>query len=326
MTDVSGRQPSDRDGTRTTGPGADSCPDPDADWNGDDVWWSDDLHIPYVQPPLAAEDEQWNGPAAVPTKDDLRYRPAPAGSSREDRQEWRQAEGVRIADLLATVKHPRKAGLRVSAPRGLGRKGRKAFYATRSENVRVRRQRSAGSLSERELGILALVIILAAAVLVRVLFFGDSTPVPPVASTGRVVPARTAAAVKPPTPSTQATTAVQVAVNPADALAAASAWFTLTCPAPPSGWAAAQPLMTSAAWAAVNMTPPVVTAAWSCNNLQVRAAPDQRTAPSGGVIVRMNADRTITTGTTPTVTEKASAVRVVVNVDDRWLVDHEPAN
>ena len=84
--------------------------------------------------------------------------------------------------------------------------------------------------------------------------------------------------------------------------------------------------MTPAAWAAVNTTPPVVTATWSCSNFNVRAAPDQQAAPQGGVIVRMNADRTITTGTTPVVTENAAVVRVVVNVDGRWLVDQEPAN
>lgn len=323
MTELGDRHPADRDQADTPTTTA----DPDARaWDGDQSWWSDELHIPYV-PRRVVDDEQdrWDEPPPAPSKDDLRYRPAPAGSSRRDRKEWRQAEGERIADLLATVEHPRKAGLRVSAPRGLGRTGRKAFYATRSENVQARRRHQAGNLSERELGILALVIVIALAVLVRVVFFGDSTPQPTLTD-----PATSSAAPMvswaPSSPTMSAAAPVApAAVDPA-AVAAATAWFTVTCPLPPSAWAPAAPLMTPAAWAAVNPTPPVVTATWSCTRLNVRAAPDQQAAPQGGVVVRMNADRTITTGTTPVVTENAAAVRVVVNDDGRWLVDREPAN
>ena len=302
--------------------------DPDTQtWDGDESWWSDELHIPYVPRRVVDEEDRWDEPPPAPSKDDLRYRPAPAGSSRRDRKEWRQAEGERIADLLATVEHPRKAGLRVSAPRGLGRTGRKAFYATRSENVQSRRRRQAGNLSERELGILALVIVIALAVLVRVVFFGDATPQPtptdPAASSA--APPITWAPSSPTVSAPASAAAPGAAVDPA-AVAAATAWFTVTCPLPPSAWAPVAPLMTPTAWAAVNTTPPVVTATWSCTNLNVRAAPDQATAPQGGVIIRMNADRTITTGTSPVVTEKAAAVRVVVNVDGRWLIDREPAN
>lgn len=326
MTDLGDRHPTGQGDTAEHGTEARSEAPPEA-WVGDQSWWSDELHIPYVPRRVVDEEDRWDEPPPAPSKDDLRYRPAPAGSSRRDRKEWRQAEGQRIADLLATVEHPRKAGLRVSAPRGLGRKGRKAFYATRSENVQARRRRQAGNLSERELGILALVIVIALAVLVRVVFFGDSTP--QAAPTG---PAGTPAAAVPTvswSPSapmaSPAVAPVADRVDPA-AVAAATAWFTVTCPLPPSAWAPVQPLMTPAAWAAIDTTPPVVTATWSCTNLNVRAAPDQQAAPQGGVIVRMNADRTITTGTTPTVTENASAVRVVVNSGGRWLIDREPAN
>ena len=301
MTDLGDRHPAERDEADTP-----VTADPAAqDWDGDESWWSDELHIPYVPARVVDDEDRWDQPPPAPAKDDLRYRPAPAGSSRRDRKEWRQAEGERIADLLATVEHPRKAGLRVSAPRGLGREGRQAFYATRSENVQARRRRQAGNLSERELGILALVIVIALAVLVRVVFFGDSTPQPaptdPAASSA-ADPAVTWAPSSPVTPAAPAAPAA-VPVDPA-AVAAATAWFTVTCPLPPSAWAPAEPLMTPAAWAAVDTTPPVVTATWACTNLNVRAAPDQQAAPQGGVIVRMNADRTISTGTTPIVTEK----------------------
>ena len=322
MTDLGDRRPADRDEVDTP-----VTADPDVgDWDGDESWWSDELHIPYVPARVAADEERWDEPPPVPAKAELRFRPAPAGSSRRDRKEWRQAEGMRIADLLATVEQPRKAGIRVSAPRGLGRKGRQAFYVTRSENVQARRRRQAGNLSERELGILALVIVIALAVLVRVVFFGDPAPQP--APTGSAAssaadPAVTWAPSSLVTPAAPA--AVAVPVDPA-AVAAAAAWFTVTCPLPPSAWAPAEPLMTPAAWAAVDTTPPVVTATWACTNLNVRAAPDQQAAPQGGVIVRMNADRTISTGTTPIVTEQAAAVRVVLNVDGRWLIDQEPAN
>ena len=326
MTDLGDRHPADRDEADTP-----ITADPDAlTWDGDESWWSDELHIPYV-PRRVVDDEQdrWDEPPPAPSKDDLRYRPAPAGSSRRDRKEWRQAEGERIADLLATVEHPRKAGLRVSAPRGLGRTGRKAFYATRSENVQARRRHQAGNLSERELGILALVIVIALAVLgaggvLRRLHPATDTDRPGsiISRADGFLGAQLADGVGTGVGGRAGRAA---AVDPA-AVAAATAWFTVTCPLPPSAWAPAAPLMTPAAWAAVNTTPPVVTATWSCTNLNVRAAPDQQAAPQGGVIVRMNADRTITTGTTPVVTENAAAVRVVVNSDGRWLIDREPAN
>ena len=327
MTDLGDRQPTDPDDTAAQrGTEARSEAPPEA-WDGDQSWWSDELHIPYVPSRVVDDEDRWDEPTPAPSKDDLRYRPAPAGSSRRDRKEWRQAEGERIADLLATVEHPRKAGLRVAAPRGLGRRGRKAFYATRSENVQARRRHQAGNLSERELGILALVIVIALAVLVRVVFFGDSTPQPAQADpAGSSAPAAPTVSWAPSSPPVSAAAPVApAAVDPA-AVAAATAWFTVTCPLPPSAWAPVAPLMTPAAWAAVNPTPPVVTATWSCTNLNVRAAPDQQAAPQGGVIIRMNADRTITTGTTPTVTENAAVVRVVVNSGGRWLVDREPAN
>lgn len=324
MTDLGDRHPTNPDEAVTP-----TTTDPDTQtWDGDESWWSDELHIPYV-PRRVVDDEQdrWDEPPPAPSKDDLRYRPVPAGSSRRDRTEWRQAEGERIADLLATVEHPRRAGLRVSAPRGLGRRGRKAFYATRSENVQARRRHQAGNLSEREVGILALVIVIALAVLVRVVFFGDSTrqPTPTDPAASSAAPTVTWAPSSPTVSAPASAAAPGAAVDPA-AVAAATAWFTVTCPLPPSAWAPVQALMTPTAWAAVNLTPPVVTATWSCTNLNVRAAPDQQAAPQGGVIIRMNADRTITTGTTPTVTENTAAVRVVVNSGGRWLIDREPAN
>jgi cytoskeletal protein RodZ len=327
VTDLGDRHPTGQGDTAEHATEARSEAPPEA-WDGDQSRWSDELHIPYV-PRRAVDDEQdrWDEPPPAPSKDDLRYRPAPAGSSRRDRTEWRQAEGERIADLLATVEHPRKAGLRVSAPRGLGRRGRKAFYATRSENVQARRRHQAGNLSERELGILALVIVIALAVLVRVVFFGDSTPQPTPTDPAASEPAAATVTWAPSSPTVSASAAAPgaAAVDPA-AVAAATAWFTVTCPLPPSAWAPVQALMTPTAWAAVDTTPPVVTATWSCTNLNVRAAPDQQAAPQGGVIVRMNADRTITTGTTPTVTENTATVRVVVNSGGRWLIDREPAN
>lgn len=324
MTDLGDRHPTDRDEPAPAS----------GEWDGDQSWWSEELHIPYVPPrPVDHDDDEqdrWDDGPVVPGKEEFRYRAAPAGSSRRDRREWRQAEGMRIADLLATVQHPRKAGIRVSAPRGLGRKGRKAFYATRAENVQDRRRRAAGNLSEREVGILALVIIVAVAVLVRVVFFGETTPPAPSTGQAATMPAAPTISSSPSTPAATLAPGGPVTVDPA-AVAAATAWFTVTCPLPPSGWAPVRPLMTPAAWSAVNTTPPVVTATWSCTNLDVRPAPDQQTAPPdilqrGGVIIRMDADRTITTGTTPTVTENARTVRVVVPADGHWLIDREPAN
>jgi hypothetical protein len=296
--------------------------DPDSEWDGDESWWSDELHIPYV-PPRTVEDEQWDEPPPAPTRQDLRYRPAPAGSSRRERKEWWQAEGERIADLLATVERPRKAGLRVSAPRGLGWRGRKAFYATRSENVQARRRRTAGNLSERELGILALVVVIAIALLVRVLFFD---PEPTTAqSTGESSAASPTAApigTAPEAGPGSNPAGSSILVDPA-AVAAGRAWFTLTCGLPPAEWAPARPLMTDAGWAAVEQTPLVVHATWTCANLTVRADPEQ-TTPQVAVI-RMDADRTVSTGTSPVTTEHVSETRLVIDQGQgSWLVD-EPA-
>lgn len=118
---------------------------------------------------------------------DPRVRQPPPGLTRQERRAWREAEGVRLANLRSADGHPVLASLQLPvAPRQLGRAGRRAWRETERDN-RSQRLRAAVAAeaasgeSDRYVGALVLMAAVLIIVGLRVLLGGpdDGAPTAP---------------------------------------------------------------------------------------------------------------------------------------------------
>ena len=111
-----------------------------------------------------------------PPVEAVRMRPAPKGLSRGDRREWQRLEVARVnrqAEVLAGRRHGAaggwSGGFLKSPPRGLGRKGRKAWHLAEQEATRAwwtERRASSHDIAARAAGAAVLALVIGIAVLV----------------------------------------------------------------------------------------------------------------------------------------------------------------
>ena len=294
----------------------------------------DGFYAPWVPPrstPTRDDpDDQWWD--ELPSREDLRIRPAPDGASRRDRKAHQIAEAQRIADLQAQAPSAgalKAAGLPYGPPKGLTRKGKRAWRAENRDIAAARRQRVLSStVDARAAGALIVGAVIAVLLLLRVFVFGGADSSAPDPTTPAVAaPATTLAAAAPTRSSTAAAPSpAAAAAAPVAALAAVQTWLTLTCESSvdypnAARWQAAKPLLTGAGFASANLAPSVVPATWVCSNITVTG--DPATTPDGSYLIDYTATRTITTGNSPTVTEQVTGTRVVIPQNSQWLVDRE---
>lgn len=293
------------------------------------------FYAPWVPPrsPPTRDDPDEGWWAEPPSREDLRIRPAPGGAGRRDRKAHQIAEAQRIADLQAQAPSAgalKAAGLPYGPPKGLTRKGKRAWRAENRDITATRRQRVLSStVDARAAGALILGAVIAVLLLLRVFVFagGDSAAPDPATSPAAAggTPA-VAAPVRSSTAAAPTSAAVAAAAPPVAALVVVQTWLTLTCESTadyPNAvrWQAAKPLLTDIGFASANLGASVVPATWVCANITVTG--DPATTPDGSFLVDYAATRTITTGSSPTVTEQITGTRVVVPQNGQWLVDRE---
>jgi hypothetical protein len=291
------------------------------------------FYAPWVPPRMAPTqqdtDDRWD---ELPSREDLRIRPAPDGAGRRDRKAHQVAEAQRIADLQAQAPSAgalKAAGLPTGPPKGLTRQGKRAWRAENREIAATRRQRVLSStVDARAAGALIVGGVVAVLLLLRVFVFGGDDPAAPDSTTPAAAAPATApaAAATQARSSTAATPATAAAAAPVAALAAVQTWLTLTCESSveypnAARWQAAKPLLTDAGFASANLAPSVVPATWVCSTITVTG--DPAATPDGSFLVDYSASRTITTGNSPTVTEQVTGTRVVIPQNGLWLVDRE---
>jgi hypothetical protein len=289
------------------------------------------FYAPWVPPRAAAthDDNSWQ---EIPSREDLRIRPAPAGAGRRERKAHQIAEAQRIADLQSqapSVNALKASGLPYGPPKGLTRSGKRAWRAENRGIAAARRQQVLSStVDARAAGTLIVGAIVAVLLLLRVFVFGgDESSAPGPAASPTAAPT-TPAVFSPTRPSTAALSSAAAAptTTPVAALAAVQRWLTLTCESSvdypnAARWQAARPLLTDAGFASANLASSVVPGTWTCSSITVTA--DPAATPDGSHLVDYSATRTITTGTSPTVTEQVTGTRVVVPQAGQWLVDRE---
>ena len=304
--------------------------DPDHPSTGDDGFYAPWVP-PRTTPTRDDTDDQWWD--ELPRREELRIRPAPDGANRRDQKAHQVAEAQRIADLQARAPSAgalKAAGLPYGPPKGLTRKGKRAWRAENRDIAAARRQRVlSSSVDARAAGALIVGAVIAVLLLLRVFVFGGAdSPVSDPGTPASASPRTTLAAAAPTRSSTAATPpiAAAAAAPPVAALAAVQTWLALTCESSvdypnAARWQAAKPLLTDAGFASANLAPTVVPATWACSGITVTG--DPAATPDGSYLVDYTATRTITTGSSPTVTEQVTGTRVVVPQNGQWLVDRE---
>ena len=112
--------------------------------------------------------------------DPLRVRKPPPGLDKDERRDWREEEAQRIADLQDQARTGGFRAVRATAPpRGLGRSGRRVWReADRDNRSRRMHAEAAGSESDRYVGALVLMVIIAVVIALRVVFSGGGEPAP----------------------------------------------------------------------------------------------------------------------------------------------------
>ena len=233
--------------------------------------------------------------------DPLRVRQPPAGLSRAERRVWREDEAVRISALSREG----RAVVAATPPRGLGRAGRRVWrQSDRANRAAALQVEEARTESDRYVGALVLLVLLAAVVVWRVLAAGSAPDAAPAPAAPSPVTYQAA-----PTPTTTA-----AAAGPRETVLA---WFTAVCPSttedPQSArLARSAGLMTQAAWAAIDHSPTPAGSAWSCSNVTVTMGP----ATTGQAVAAYSADVTTGQGT-----QTVRATRTVEQQPDgTWLV------
>ena len=243
--------------------------------------------------------------------DPLRVRKPPRGLDRDERRDWLEEEAQRIADLQDQIRAGGFRAVKASAPpKGLGRAGRRAWReADRDNRSRRMQAESASSESDRYVGALVLMVVLAIVVTWRVLAAGSA---PDAAQpSGSAPPPVTYQAAPTGTPAPAATAAA-----PAGPQAALLVWFTAVCPSAPDDPQSARlarslPLMTPAAAAAVNPDPTPPGAVWTCSNITATTGP----ATTDQAVVYYTADITDARGT-----RTLSEARTIQLQGGVWLI------
>lgn len=233
--------------------------------------------------------------------DPLRVRQPPAGLSRAERRVWREDEAARISALSCEG----RAVVAATPPRGLGRAGRRVWrQSDRANRAAALQVEEARTESDRYVGALVLLVLLAAVVVWRVLAGGSAPDAAPAPAAPSPVTYQAA-----PTPTTTG-----AAAGPRETVLA---WFTAVCPSTPQDPQSARlarsaGLMTPAAWAAIDHTPTPAGPGWSCSNVTVTMGP----ATTGQAVAAYSADVTTGQGT-----QTVRATRTVEQQPDgTWLV------
>jgi hypothetical protein len=234
--------------------------------------------------------------------DPLQVRQPPAGLTRAERRAWREDEAVRISELSCEG----RAVVAATPPRGLGRAGRRVWRKSdRANRAAALHVEAARTESDRYVGALVLLVLLAAVAAWRVLAAGSAPEAAPAPRAPSPVTYQAA-----PTP----TTTAAAAGGPRETVLA---WFTAVCPSTPEDPQSARlarsaGLMTPAAWAAIDHTPTPAGSAWSCSNVTVTMGP----ATTGQAVAAYSADVITGQGT-----QTVRATRTVEQQPDgTWLV------
>lgn len=147
----------------------------------------DQDYRPFVVRP--ADLEPAEEPTDAPTEEELRMRPPPPGMSRKDRKVWQEIEAERIASARdrARTDGNFRGGFASRPPRGLGRRGRRAFRAEdRTRRTQWWKRQWDRDQDTRAVGVVVLMVLLLAFLAFRLITRDD--PAPNAASPAAPVP------------------------------------------------------------------------------------------------------------------------------------------
>lgn len=118
-------------------------------------------------------------PTAAPTEEELRMRPPPPGMSRKDRKVWQEIEAERIASARDRARSDGdfRGGFASKPPRGLGRRGRRAFRAEdRTRRTQWWKRQWDRDQDTRAVGVVVLMVLLLGFLAFRLITRDDPTP------------------------------------------------------------------------------------------------------------------------------------------------------
>lgn len=153
--------------------------------------------------------------ADPPTQEALRMRPPPPGMSRRDRKVWQEIEAERIASARdrARTDGNFRGGFAARAPRGLGRRGRRAFRAEdRTHRTLWWKRQWDRDQDTRAVGVVVLMVLLLGFLAFRLITRDDPAPsaaAPSAAAPAGPVPTSDAAA----SPTALSTVGVQPTIS-----------------------------------------------------------------------------------------------------------------